>query len=390
MKRVMMMVAWAAAACTAQAQQQRQVVVLDAVTREPVARASLYTKEGGRFHAAISDEQGVARVAFDFRRLTVSHLNYEALQLRQMGDTIWLRPRYRQTAEVVVTNQEPEWIRRKLREVVRRKEQHYFAKADTMGYRYETESIGRNSLYRYRQRGLISLRNAEEKHYAIRPDSSAIAATDSTSLTDVANLRRMLCEDFMAELTKGFISSHRWAENTDYEGRGKDVVELVFRSRHRSDDRGRLVVDTARCVVLQAYRITGTETNCHERMPAVLYAMAKVLSGYRVLQWNRHYRVMYGERPDGTLFPEWVGYKFYMETQDADNDEDTQEYERQTGGGFPNMEATLQLEPATAPLTDTGQPFLQLPASWYLRYSTEESRQQEVVLANLPSAFTLL
>ena len=54
------------------------------------------------------------------------------------------------------------------------------------------------------------------------------------------------------------------------------------------------------------------------------------------------------------------------------------------------MEATLQLEPATAPLTDTGQPFLQLPASWYLRYSTEESRQQEVVLANLPSAFTLL
>ena len=112
MKRAVLIVAWAAAACTAQAQQR--VVVADAVTREPVERASLYAKEGGRFRAAISDEQGVAQVSFAFRRLTVSHLNYESQQLRSLPDTIWLKPRYRVTAEVVVTNKEPAWIGEKL------------------------------------------------------------------------------------------------------------------------------------------------------------------------------------------------------------------------------------------------------------------------------------
>ena len=56
--------------------------------------------------------------------------------------------------------------------------------------------------------------------------------------------------------------------------------------------------------------------------------------------------------------------------------------------GLLDASGGLSVRPATS-LSPT-QPFLQLPASWYLRYSTEESRQQEVVLANLPSAFTLL
>ena len=213
MKRAVLIVAWAAAACTAQAQQR--VVVADAVTREPVERASLYAKEGGRFRAAISDEQGVAQVSFAFRRLTVSHLNYESQQLRSLPDTIWLKPRYRVTAEVVVTNKEPAWIGEKLREVVKTKQQRYFSRRDTLPMRYRTTSLDQRSMYRYDLTGWLRTLGHDDKLYAMAVDSSIVSASDSTTLTDVANLRRMLYEDFVAELDRGFISGHRWAKDPD-------------------------------------------------------------------------------------------------------------------------------------------------------------------------------
>ena len=369
----------------------RRVLVLDADAREPVARASLYTKDDGPFRAAISDEKGVARVTFPFRHLTVSHLNYEQQQLRQLPDTIWMRPRYRQTTEVVVTNKEPEWIRRKLLQAVKQKEQHYFSCSDTTLFSYHTESIDKRSLYRYHLTGLLRMRDADHKLYAIQPDTSIIVSSDSTRLTDVTNLRRMLSEDFMQELTKNFINDHRWAEDPDYEGRHRGEVELVFRSKHRTDDRGRLVLDTIRCVVLQAYRFTGTETNRHERMPMALYAMARVLTGYKVDTWTRYYQVRYGERENGTFFPQTVSYKMYLETQDNDTDEETNEFSEQTGGGFPNMEATLHIKhPDKHSPTNTEAAWHELPGAWYLRYGTEESRQQEINLANLPADFHII
>ena len=375
--------------CATTAWGQRRVVVADAVSREPVERASLFTKDGGTFRAAISDEQGVAHVDFNFRRLTVSHLNYQQLQLTSLPDTIWLQTKYRQTPEVVVTNKEPAWIREKLRQVVKLKERNYFTRSDTMAMDYHTESLDQRSIYRYHMTGLLRMRDSENKRYAISPDTSSIVASDSTTLTDVANLRRMLYEDFVAELDRGFISGHRWAENPDYEGNSKNEIELVFRSKQRVDDRGRLVIDTARCVILQARRFTGTETNRHERMSAVLYAMSQVLTGYKVVKWTRDYHVSYGERPDGTFFPREVRYKTYMETQDNDTDQQQEEFHNQTGGGFPNMEATLYIaDPNPSPL-GRGELWEELPTSWYIRYSSDEARQQEVRLANLKSSFTI-
>ena len=165
-------------------------------------------------------------------------------------------------------------------------------------------------------------------------------------------------------------------------------MELVFRSKQGIDDRGRLIIDTARCVVLSAYRFTGTETNRRERMPMALYAMARVLSGYKVEKWTRYYRVQYGERTDGTLYPKEVSYKTYMETHDAETDQEQADYEQQIGGGFPNMEATLSISETAG--NHNIEAMEELPASWYLRYSTEESRQQEVRLANLPAQFELI
>jgi len=369
------------------ASQTRTTVVADALTHAPVAQASLYTKEQGQFRSCISGNDGRAHVAFDFRRLTVSHLNYETATVRRLADTIFLTPRYRQTQEVVVTNKEPEWIRRKLRQVVKTKAQRYFDRKDTLHFSYHTQSISQNHLYRYHMAGLMSMRSAGQKHCAVAADTSHITSADSTRLTDTQNLRRMLYEDFVEELDNGFISSHKWGENPDYQGDAKSQVELLFRSRNRTDDRGRVVIDTARCIILEATRQTGTRTNRHERMSPVLYAMAQAISGYKVTQWQRFYRVSYALRPDGTLHPAQVSYKMYFANVDAEQAKEQREFEKQTGGGFPNMEATLELSPRPAhfsPLT-----WEDLPPSWYLRLGTEAERQRDVELSNLPATFEI-
>ena len=368
--------------------QQRTVVVADRNTHEPIAQASLYTKQDGQFHSCITNDNGVADIRFDFTKLTVSHLNYEKRQLTLLHDTIFLTPRFQQTAEVVVRNIEPRWIREKLRKVVKKKQQNYFSRPRMLSYDYRTQSIGNNSYYHYQSLGMIRMKSEAHDGYAISQTEGAIISADSTQLTDVANLRRMLYEDFVAELDAEFIRSHRFNENGDFKSDNRNEVELVFRTKDRAaDDRGRIVIDTARCIIRSAYRITGTKTNLSERMPFFLRSFARLMSGYRVDRWNRTYRVSYHEEPDGTLFPEEVSYKFYMETYDNEQDEQENEFDEQTGGGFPNMESTLRLQPATT-LSDSIE-WMSLPGSWYLRLSSENERQQEVRLAHLPARFEL-
>ncbi len=372
-------------------QAQRQVVVADVKTREPIAQASLYSKTDGLFRSAITDEEGRATIAFAFQRLTVSHLNYEKRQVRQLSDTLFLTPRYRQAAEVVVTNREPAWIRKKLRQAAAQKEKTYFGTERMLVYNYQTQSIADRSYYRFTSEGLIKMKSHERKHYELWQRRGDITSLDSTLLTDVANLRRMLYEDFMDELDNHFIRSHRFNENPEFKGRSKNEIELVFRSKDRKDDRGRLVIDTARCVILSAYRNSGTKTNVDERMPWGLRTFASILSGYKVLKWNRNYRVSYAEATDGTLYPREVTYKFYMETHDNEQDKKENEYQSQTGGGFPNMEATLRLEPDTTTYRQDSEaaPWLTLPGSWYLRLSSEEQRRQEISLSRMPANFHL-
>ena len=366
---------------------QRQVVVADALTHEPVAQASLYARTDGQFRSAISDDNGRATVGFAFQRLTVSHLNYERKTVSRLPDTLFLEPRYRQTAEVVVTNREPAWIRPKLREVIKKKQRHYFYTPRTLAYDYQTQSIADRSYYQFASAGLLRMRSCEQEQYALCQQKSEIVALDSTRLTDMANLRRMLYEDFVWELDNSFLRSHRFSENGDYEGRNKNEIELTFRPKNRNgDDRGRMVIDTARCVILSARRTTGTATNKAERTSSFLMTWAWLMTGYKIDKWKREYRVRYDEAEDG-LYPAEVSYKLYMENTDHDTDEAGQAYHRQTGGGFPNMEATLRLRPVEGALPADSAQWLTLPPSWYLRLSSDKERQQEIELSNMPATF---
>ena len=366
---------------------QQRVVVADKDTHEPIAQASIYTKENGKFSSAISNDTGEAVINFDFTHLTISHLNYERKVVRILSDTIFLTPRYRETAEVVVRNIEPKWIREKLRQVVKTKKKVYFTQPRVLNYDYQTQSIDRHSYYSYQSKGLMQMKSLDHNRYSFCQSEGHIVSVDSTLLTDVANLRRMLYEDFVDELDNGFIHSHRFYENVEFVSDNKDVLELVFRSKNHNDDRGRIVIDTARCIIRSAYRFTGTDTNKRERMSSVLLTIARVISGYRIDRWNRTYHVNYAEMPDGTMYPGDVSYKCYIEGYDREDDPDTNEYDQQAGGGFPNMEATLHFSsPSTLPDSIA---WVQLPGSWYLRYSSDNERQQEISLSHLPAIFDL-
>ena len=364
--------------------QSQVVVVIDDDTELPVVRASLYTKENGQFRSVITNEQGVAKIPFHFSRLTVSHLNYEKRVVRRWADTIRLKPVYQTAPEVTITNKEPEWIRRKLRQAVKNKDHHYFSADDSQPFVYDTRSISTDHIYQYHLTGQMLMKSEQRRRYAFVQDSSVITASDSTRLTDTSNLRRMLYEDFMAEMDLGFIRGHRFSENPEYKGRSKDEIELRFFSKSEKDDRGRLVIDTTRCVILSASRFSGTKTNRSERLNKFLFAFAKLM-GYRIDTWTRDYQVVYGERADGTFYPAQVRYKFYMVARDKSDDKAEREFDEKTGGGFPNMEATLKIGASPIPLQREGA--TELPPSWYIQYNSEADRQREVELSNLPAAF---
>lgn len=370
------------------AQDYRSVTVADADTHLPVAHASIYTKENGHFHSCLSDEQGQARVTFSFRQLIVSHLNYDKLVVCALPDTIFLQPKYQMMTEVVVTSEEPEWIRRKLKEAVRKKDDVYFSSPEKERFAYSTQSISSNNIYRLSMEGFLRMKSKEHRRYAVCVDTALIIAVDSTKLTDTSNLRRMLYEDFMAELDNSFIRSHRFYESVEREGCSADDVRLRFRSKGRNpDDRGWLLIDTIRCVVKEAHRSTGTKTNRQERTDAFLYGFAHLM-GYSIDQWTRDYHVIYSERTDGSFYPAEVRYKLYMVIRDGSEDKQHREFNEQTGGGFPNMEATLKLTSCAEDLSEQTS-WKELPPSWYIKYNTDADRQKEIELSNLPAMFTL-
>lgn len=365
----------------------QKTVVADAVTRLPVEHASLYAKEGRAFHSVVADDEGRAVVNFPFRKLTVSHLNYEKQVLTRVPDTVWMKPLVRMVNEVTVYSGEPAWIRKTLKRFVKEKATRYHTHPEVLHYDYNSQSISGRQYYQYQSEGWMRMPSPEKKGYDFHQLSGHITAVDSTTLTDVANLRRMLYEDFVDEMDKKFISGHRFYIDYDYEG-AKNEVSLIFRDKKYGDDRGHFIIDTARCVIVSVQRHIGIKTNKQLRVSDFMLSMARIVTGYKIHEWMVDYRVTY-EETSGSWHPADIAYKFYFKAEDPnDTDEQSQEFSRQTGGGFSNMESTVRLRHADIAPDDSIR-WMSLPRSWILKYNTDEQRAYEVELSNLPATFTL-
>lgn len=390
-------------------------VVIDGETLLPVSHVSIYARENGCFHSVITDAHGRATVNFPFHRITVSHLNYEPLRLRRLADTIRLTPKYHLAAEVVVSS-EPPWIRPLLRRFVKQKKLRYGCKPLTLAYRYDTRSIEGRSYYRYNSNGLLRMYREEQPPYAICQREGIITSVDSTRLTDLTNLRRMLYEDFVGEMDNGFIRTHRFAESDRENDLSDDEVELIFRSKRGGDDRGRFVIDTARLIVREARRTMGLKANRQARVSATMLALSRMMSGYNITAWDVDYAVSYAPT-DSCWHPRDVRYKFFFRATENVREKEEARFDSLTGGGFSNMESTLTLftqEYSKPPLVSQGREdsltqsahthtlspedvegdslpvFKPLPRTWYIKINTDEERAYEIELSGMPARFVLL
>lgn len=367
----------------------QSTVVMDQLTHQPVAHANIFTGKGKAFRSAVTDEQGRVEVTFPFSRLTVSHLNYERLTLTHLPDTVWLKAKYNSTPDVVVRSQEPAWIRPFLKRFVSEKDRRYAAHDSLFTYHYSSQSMEGRRFYNYESEGLLRLRSAAHNGFSLLQRHGLITSADSTDLTDLQNLRRILHEDFVEEMDRAFIREHRFYVNGDYEGRPGEV-ELLFRAKKATDDRGRFVVDTVRCVVLSASRTVGRKSNIRLRTSPFMVGVAKVLSGFHIDDWHVDYRVRYAER-GGLLYPAEAAYKMYYRAHESMTDKRQEEFQEQTGGGFSNMESTLVLTPshdqmdATTAQDGEAAGWFSLPRTWYIKYNTDAERAYEVRLAHLPA-----
>ena len=365
---------------------QRKCVVVDVKTLEPISHASLYAKDRQTFNSAVTDINGQTVIKFPFRQLTISHLNYEKMVIKSLPDTIFLIPRSYMTGEVTVRSQEPAWIRPLLKKFVKNKNRIYFNKKRVLEYQYTTQSIAGTNYYKYDSQGFLRMRDPDSLKFSILQTNGTITSVDSTRLTDIANMRRMLYEDFITEFDNDFIKNHKFAVNEEFKGNSKNEVELYFRLGKGNSDHGHFVIDTARCIILSAHRISSLKYNESQRVSAFMLSMAKLLTGYKITDWDTNYHVTYQEI-DGNFLPNDIQFKFYYVAKERYPDKDEEEYNAKTGGGFTNMEAEMKLSPTVnEPLEPT---WLMLPQSWYIRYSTDKTREYEIQLANLPAKFIL-
>ena len=368
-----------------QTRAQNRCVVIDDETEMPVSHASLFTKEGGRFHSAITNERGRATVGWTFRKLTVSHLNYERQTLSRLTDTIRLVPKYHLAAEIVVSS-EPAWIRPLLKRFVRQKNRLYGWNQQALSYHYLTQNIEGNKYYHFESDGLLRKNPQDDSQFQLAQQQACITSVDSTRLTDLTNLRRMLYEDFVEEMDNGFIRSHRFSVSDRDDDLDDDEVELIFRAKNDRSDHGRFVIDTVRCVIRQVIRTTGLKANKQMRASAALLAMSRLMTGYQITAWDVDYGVNYFENA-GNWYPRDIRYKFFFKARENITEKDEASFDSLTGGGFSNMESTITLKPATS-VPDTCE-FKPLPRTWYIKINTDSEREYEIELANMPAQFVL-
>ncbi|MBR2101184.1 MAG: hypothetical protein IJ928_00355 [Prevotella sp.] len=366
--------------------QGRQVVVADKQTHEPIAHASIYTKINGKFQSATTDDLGRAVVRFAFSRLTFSHLNYETATVSSLPDTLFLQPKAYMTGEVVVEDREPQWIRALLKRFVKKHKRAYFSLPQDMEYSYQTQSIGERSFYRFLSSGLLRMKNNDDNHFWLSQKEGTIISVDTTKLTDVANMRRMLYEDFVSELDMDFIREHKFAVNDEYSGK-RNVVELAFRWKDDArQDHGRIVIDSAECRILEVTRTMGLKYNKKHRVSGMLLAMSWALTGYQIVAWDTNYHVVYKDFW-GNMLPAAIDYKFFFNEHESRPDASDREYYAATGGGFSNMEASMTLSASNG--TNGEEEWKRLPKSWYIKMVSDEERQEKIALAHLPAVFKL-
>lgn len=323
-------------------------IVWDRVNHIPVPHASLLTNWQGQVLATSTDSAGRFRVAFPFHSLSVSHLNYAKLKVTALADTLFLTPKAQVLTEVVVSNEEPKWIREKLGAFLENRKSRYQTADRQMEYDYAKSNVGDSSSYAFQSVGLMyvpSLHHLDcDSMYQVCPDRNVVQYKDSTAGVDFYDLQLMLYENVMAEMDHKFIRHHVFRQNEAYQNGDKNILQLAFWSEKYKDDRGFLTIDTARCVILDASRSTGMACNLDEKMNALVLSLFHAAVGLQYDEWTIDNTIHYEAR-GGVYYPSRITYQYYEKRSSYDKFATSKTKKRMEY--FASKEATLTLHDTT-------------------------------------------
>jgi len=294
-------------------------LILDKETKRPIERVNVYTKCNNKIQATTSDTNGKFVLESLCDSLTFTHIDYikKVISKSDMIDTVFLTPNYQTVGEVVVSGKQPEWIQIKLNKFISQCKRKYMSANKTFKYRYNTSTLQDSIGYAFKSAGLLNFSTKSGRRYNLHAEDNTVYYNGKSDSVDFAGLKRLLYENFIIRFNKTFVKEHHFYKNVAYHSDSPNILQLTFSSRKNNKDYGYLVIDTAKCEVLEGERHADTETNNKELTSAFLRIMASSFgAGYK--EWTTDYHIKF-KQVDGVYYPELCKYKVYILLYDKRN-----------------------------------------------------------------------
>lgn len=158
----------------------------------------------------------------------------------------------------------------------------------------------------------------------------------------------------------------------------KHIIQIHFRSPQApDDDKGFIVVDTMKYVLLRVHRDTGLKYNRRHYTNAVTRAVFKLAAGYRYDDWLVSADTEYRER-NGIYYPYSNKYKVYITCSST---------LKNRNKCFESTEAELYLTPTEVAKDED---FISLPHPWYMKIIlSKKDRLQQKALQNIERQYMI-
>ena len=358
---------------------QSQIVVCDAANKIPIAYANVYKAEKGEYRGTVTNEKGIATINFPYQKLCISYVGYKQQTFTSPSDTVFLIPKENLLSEVVVSNTEPLWIRPFIKKFIENKKNKYRTTTENFHYSYNTRNASDNSGYWFENSGIIRFPSSSKVGFKIKPYKGYIHFKDSTAGCDFTNMKRMVYHDFVEELDMKFIKHHNFQVNDAFYSENKDVVQLYFKSaKYDKADKGYIIVDTAKCIILSVIRDTGIDYNIDNNTNSFTRSTLNILTGWKYSKWIVNQKVTYID-VNGVYFPSSCRYKAYILAESKKG--------KYAGTKFDSFESEIIFN-QTDSQEETG--FFDLFEPWYMKIVvSKKERVAEQKLQMIPKEYIL-
>lgn len=294
---------------------QTKGIIIDKTTHKPISFVNIYTVTNGKVFGTTSNENGKFEVGFPYHSLVFSHINYLKAEIEKNNllDFVFLTPKEILLGEVVINNKKPEWIGSILNEVVRQKYKNYRKAEQQLNYKFETHTLADSSGYIFNSNGFLKVPMlVKNEDYKIIPVENTIKYKDKSAGPDFMQFRRLIYNDFIKKFDNSFIKNYSLFENSLFENKNKNLVQLTFKSKKYKDDRGYIVVDTLNKVIIEFEQKSGTDYNVNTNTASILrnYAFS---NGYKFKEWQTYTKASYS-KINGSYQLTECKYRFYQKT----------------------------------------------------------------------------